>query len=1672
MDIYDIVRLSGTDNEDLDGKSAFVTRVRISTSDTYDLFFPGDDHTDPAFLTYNELVPEKGNVKNVIISETHKNPYKTLSETLNLAKDSLLVGVHKSDPKKTDPLKVIRFTDDTIVVTRTNDPTEEVIEIPLQNGIAVGSIYGFLQPAIVHDDDETEPEVSPEKQAFIERMNEIPELKVIYTKTPVIKERTEIPVIGGTHDINRLTGQLVSAIRAIDTTDKTDNTRIQSLIKDTTLYNGTERIIINQDEPIMLRAKMPIPPWVLPVDGSRSSGINVASSKKPDHAVDENDINRKMPFHLFNRITGSGLRIPPAKGSDLQEIKSRTEVIVGLDTAIPTDKLFQNNPHAYTGEIYKKRILLPIMLNHSSKTPVKASFRDPDYYKPTSVLVLPHNTYSPDSGDLIHKLHETPWLSDPVINPDEIVGSSVPLTNTIIRTPYSLSRDEFASDTHMLASVSPTIEAILSLPMRYASLEEIGSKGVAYGYNKHGILTHDERVIASAYLKIASERLVTQLASKDATVPIYSVSPKGLYKELKDLHTLYPNTLGIIGNEEALDRVIQTENDFGKVLMGMLGADEYTSMDTQIRDILKSSEGNRTRIREQMAEIQGRLRELEDTLRTLPKIAKHYGSRKEVEKAKGTIPLWDEHLDDDPDKNLYYSDRFRKIVGKVLNDMQISGELDEIVRNNTSKEQGQGGDASTATAAAAAASLVGEDASKEEKWNTEDIIRKIPSKRLEDAVREDLNRYNLTIGESARLTGDRFETIVQRVILGGRPVKNGDIALITRHLRTAAYKWDDKNAKWIALRDDEPIFAGNDPSPNPNPTKIFTQTLHLNKEYRQLSKTKDDLEMIAKRPDMMADPDKLAASLDSLIDSVSERANTRIAYLQRNRVIDEIPFLYDRSKYVSQRYSYEQESIPEDGEPPSRITRSEMKKARLHAVLETDMDLDLFEAGYGAMGEDLKKSKKGERFASVGEIRSTDPILKMTNERNGPATFISEVSGRDRIVRVYLSAIGFMETLLRTPLTQQEIIMCVKDVGSILHVKSTSRDAIQRGITMYCAIVCTRMNSRVLIPKTDGETPPPTQDTLPSYRVPFLQSEPNGLLTFIVKVLNKVAKKSVEGRSTTTFSVILKNIGKVGLTTSREESENNKAITRFRDILSRISKTTPSLITRVLQVRSTKIEQSDTEKGLRISNKWESVPIVHNPHPESGIVQTSRHLLKDTELLRKDAQGEPYPANSGLSLPIFTPELKTVLEEIHNTYSEKLQELLYSRYDKSLALNQSLVITSPSPAFIGVLRERILTTPLSEAEAPKTSYVTPDSIIPIPGESEGVNKRAKELLGTLIQEVLQDGDIGIIGRGSTRPLDVMNEELRSPEDLNGALKSGLIAYNDAVIIATEQYIRTLQSIEEPVSCEQNLYNKEYKNYPSQSRQVPVYTCREIVKGLMSGVSPLMIEYSKSTIKSGGSRNTVLTGSQTYFARITDIVSILDEIRVRNVDRIKDLQGIAVRIREELSNTHDTISNDLFMDIMYKSLNEGSDKEEMLLSIELYITILAHTSDIFSRTRATSLVHTDVNDTILDEELNYDRERERQRFIYQLDDLDDERRDLAKASRALGVDLAGTIARDPRKFNAEYYEMVNSLVATQEMQDSAPEIAGRYGDQQDLAWDRDAMDGAFEGVEQIEGLDYD
>lgn len=1648
MELYDIVTLIAPGDDDLDGKNAFITRVKASASDSYDLFMPASEDSGPRFLQYNDSKPEKGDVQGVITDDSLKNPYKTLTETLQIEGGSLLVGTLRNTPTQTHPLKVIRITDNALVVFRTDDITETPIELPLENGIGIGSVYGFLQPAL--DPDDTEPVVHPDKQAFLDKLSGAKDITVVYTKTPVIPEIIEKQVVGGTNDLSRLTGQIVGAIQALDSNSKIDNTRIHSLIEDTTINVGDGRAIRNQYAPIMIRANMALPPWIIMVDESRPDGI-VSDLPTAERIIDENEVNRRVEYHIYNRESGAGLQLPMASGTGNQEVTERMEVIFPQEDAIEISKDFGKNTHAITSAFPRKRVLLPAVENIASKNPLASAFRIADQFRARTAVILPPLHYAPSSAPIITRLSEKPWMSENIIDPDAIGELESPPTD-IINSPSLLPREITGSKDGILAYVSPTIDAMLRLPMSLGSMGEIGRRGAAYGFNYSHLFTHEERDVLSRYLTKSSEIVINRLREKDVTVPIYSVSPKGLYRDLTNLTTLYPEIIGFIRKEEAFNRISQADADFGAVLLGMLGTDEYTIMRDKMSAIIDKSEGERTRIREKMAEIQEQLREMETSLRTLPMIAKHYGSRKEVEKAKGTTPLWDEQLDNDPDRHIYYSDRFRKIVGKILNEMQASGDIDIRPKKDDDKIDA------------------------DDICDPNEFVKQIPHERLREAVEEDLDRYNLSVGESERITKERYAVIVNRIMLGGRPVQNDDVALITRHLRTSAYKWDAKNKRWNPIKDDEAIFAGNDIQPKANATRIFTQTLHLNKEYRQLSKMKDDLEMIARRPHMSLDPERLNHSLDTMVDRVSAIANKRIAFLRKNRVIDEIPFVHDRIKFLIERYS--QEPIPEDGEDNGRITYADLRRAKMVATLETDTDLDLFEAGYGSM--DTTTSAPTERFASSGSIVETDPLMKLVERRDGPAGFVSEVSGIDKLVRVFLISISYLEKLLSTPLSNEEIIMCAKEAKQILTMKANNKEAIQRGIAMYCAVLCTRTHTPVILPKAEGVTPPPASHILPSYRVPFRESESDGLLPFIVHVLTRSARTKTDAPSTTTFLVILKTIAKTGLIRTREDPEGKKAINILRDKISRIANNSPSIIARVIRMRSKVIKLDDTESGLRIAKRWEYLPITHNPNVHSPLIQVARALLKDSRILLRDPNGVPYPNNASLPMPVTEASLFKTLSDIHTTPAEQLLEILFRPRDETKRQAKTLTLITYAPTFIGVLRERIPTTPLVAAEVPTTHDVTPDTLPVIREKPRLDQTKITTSLSKLVDEIYREGELGHSSSKST--MESLLTDLRSPDDRNGALRSGMIAYHDALILALEQYLRIINSTEEPIPCEQKLYPSKYKLYQTGSRELPIYTIHEIASSLLKGINPLSIQYSKGTYgEKGGTRNTVLTGNNTYFSRIIEIVGILRDLGTRDLLMINGISKMVTKIRRALSLTEERIDRARVLQIIYTILDnqeagkEGEEDDDLNIRIiELYITLIGHPSGVFKRTMDTSLVHSDVDDRILDEELNYDREKERQRFIYQLEALDPERRALARASRALGIDLAGKVARDPRKLNPEYYKIVNDLVATQEMADAPVEgerLPG-YGDADDVAFELEAVEGAPDEVAQIGDLDYD
>jgi hypothetical protein len=252
---------------------------------------------------------------------------------------------------------------------------------------------------------------------------------------------------------------------------------------------------------------------------------------------------------------------------------------------------------------------------------------------------------------------------------------------------------------------------------------------------------------------------------------------------------------------------------------------------------------------------------------------------------------------------------------------------------------------------------------------------------------------------------------------------------------------------------------------------------------------------------------------------------------------------------------------------------------------------------------------------------------------------------------------------------------------------------------------------------------------------------------------------------------------------------------------------------------------------------------------------------------------------------------------------------------------------------------------------------------------------------------------------------------------------------------------------------------------------------------MKDVNPIKIEYSRAEYPDkGGSSNTVLTGRTSYYENVKRLHSLLEEYGLQSPERnqimltmVREIQATVLEMPPRVSPEY---ANTAIGRILEKYVSDR-DPNQFSASV-YYVTLMGHSSRLVYEIRQTSSEYTDVNDALIDEELNHDRERERQRFIYQLEGLDPERRKLARSARALGLDLAGRVARDPRKFNAEYYEQQLEMVAEQQIeQQYAPGTtmgegvrSSAYGDQMDVLDERDAVREAPTETEQIEDLDYD
>jgi hypothetical protein len=1721
----------------------------------------GDYDTPSRIIRFRKNDPTS-DVDNIIVEDDKRNTFDTIGETLGLEQGTILAGHLRENPGVTHPLRVVRVNDSEIYVSRLDDSTEKVFRIPLEEGISPSSEYAFLRPAILEDDGESKTddriktEIEQAKENFIATLKNTAGVKVIYTEMPTIIEREESIRPGGSRDVERIAGQVVSAISALDTRGTLDHgadgSRIRDILLKNTLGMGSDgRTPIKGDEPILIRGKTSykLPEWVLPIsikqkkdDDTGAFSLNTEDFIKnvPDMARD----NRSQPYSFYYKTATSALRIPPDQTDkrgegDVLPITSPTLVVFTEQPTIELDELTLRNKKMVgkfpPTEMDMRRILTP-----EDRTLTGGVLKEGDKISVKTGLTIPNQGYVPPDAPLELRLRsELPWrvrsgsnisVGDAMIsstyNPVVLSKKALLLPNGIIKS---------AKDT--LSFLSPTLTTLIKAlpPIRIGSLRTIGNIGASYGWYDTNKMSDIERVLVSIYLEKVNgliKNYVNSLPKEPGfTFPI----PDAIFKGNEGLRSMYPNTIGIIGEREAFDRIMSTYGDYGRLLLYVLGTNEHRDIQRVIEAVIKESEGRRIEIRNQMAIVQEQLRELDSRLKSLPAIAKHYGSRKEIEQAnllareQKIRPLWDPSLDNDVHAVLYNGERLNKVIGSVLAELQERGELD--LRPSVTRAPGDEMDEI----------VCDED---------ETIASRIPPEILVNAVREDLIKYNATLPTKSQIPDEKFEIIVKRIIQGGRPVETGDIALITRHLRTAAYRWNDDMHRWVPVKETDEMFQSDDIDPaKTKAAKVFTKTLALNKEYRVLSKTRDDLELLSTRPDMMMSPEMYKGVIDDMLEKITELSDKRTAIIGANRILDEYPFVHDvipnlvpRFVVATEMIGKREEDMGVEGLPAA--TREDFRKALVTDKLVVDSELELFMAGYKGYMEQKDAIKEigmdsataGLRASSIGDIPIgvDDPAMADIMGRRGGVSYITEASGENKKRRIYLGAIGFMETLFGIQLTQDEIVGCYTDYASVIPSGLSSAGAIiLKGIAMYCLMIMTRVGTEIHLPKSEGVTPPASNQYLPSYAGMPLLGENDikkaKFIEYVINVLQKTTEKSLKDtKATTVYIVVLTNLkktellGKIRDGKDKEERRNEKdPVMILAETIKKCYSISPTGIIRVLQTdesygiyKKTKMAGRVEIKGgesaivLRTIGEWEKLPITHMPHPNSLLMKKATEVLREQKILFRDAYGVPYPQNASLGSYIKTPELPNNLENMKHAGAERLSEIMYKRdplyksfskrrrgvggVEEGIERDETTVLLTPTPKFISVRRERVEGGRLMGAEVPamETLEALAPSKLPSPGGEEAKGEKLnEEKIRELFKDILAENEVELLERDDIEGVERFLRVIKVIEDFNGTTRGNLIAFHDAMMMALEQIRRRYKGEREPTPIEANIIgSKEYSGYKFNIDSVPIYTARRLVKRVLKGIEPMKIEYSKEDYpEKGGTTNTILTGKNSYFENVKILNRLLREYGLRTLETTETMIKLIREIGELLQNYPPRVSVERatgeIAGIMKKYYMNVGEKTEFL-SVNIYVAILSHRmrngDSIVEIIRNTSGEYTDVNEEIIDEELNHDRERERQRFIYQLEGLDPERRKLVRSVRALGLDLAGKVAQDPRKFNSEYYELQLEMITEQQIEERydptktmGVEVrTGVYGDGEDIMNERDAEGGAAIEMEKIEDLDYD
>jgi hypothetical protein len=1732
---YDIVEMK-SNNEGLDGRLAYITKIPLKQGGGKEflLWYPGDpDNSGQSsrLVTYR-IGSQESDVTRIILQNRPDDA--SIQRAIQAEIGRYIIGVPTTDYLERHVLRVIRVEPGAIYCVRQGDLAEKVIRIPLgDEGIGDTSPYVFLMPAETREANETDKIVtrsSDIRDAEINRLRESENVTILREDLPEYIVREETIRTGGTRDTERLRGQIVAAVGAIGRGSSTEHSYTSERIKDLILRETREDFggrveIFNVNDPVLLRIPSNnFPEWTIPIDGSRKEEVIHVTKEEvspghykyigipPPEATPESKKYklRENITHLRRQLTllhGSGEKVTKPTPYILTE---GADIFVGNSKhASPEKATFLEGKYP----VLRTATQGTCIMKGGEKNTEPIEIISPDYIKSVGTLILPLRYYLPESTPLVEgvriwtrSLPSTKLLSK-AVSPSGL--ATIENANDLLDIPNILNWT-LTSDIKTLKDVVsfPLHNVIKTLdPVIAGGRDETSARLETFGFTHH-VITHQElrllsNICENTFIKTTQQR--SEIVSDES--PLRIPRPDALFKDRSDLRAAYPQTMGLIGPWEAFHRITSTPGDYGSLLYNISSINEYGRIKDLLISKARESEGKRSHIRAKMASIQDELNELDGQLKTLDNIAKHYESRKDVDKdnkaaQKGKIILWDESRDTDVMKHLYNGERLRKITGALLTKKQKEGTLpidtteDDILRTDSGTNDicPQG------------------NVHKYGGIDEEEIIK---------AVREDINAYNMSIPRESRMSDERVEEIIQRVFLGGRPVSDGDVALITRHLRTAAYTWNDTRKKWSVIKGEILKSQGGDitienirktgkasvaaeesaaaaAKVSKSTLSTYSKTLELNRQYRALSKTKDDLELASNIPGMQLNGDDMDEALTILFERGRPIYEKRRGCVQNNRILDEAPFIYDMLNVMLRRRVDFQDDEDSEEQRHTMATIADLRNAKLSESLVIDEDQAMYERGFGAY-DDIEKTSM-EQIPKAGFIPDesliTDPRIIEASDRNKKGTdairFIKRVkTEKDKLRRYCLLGMGMIESILGQELLADEVAAMVSEVNVIVDMiyvpKSGSKkaEAIVSGAVFCMLLLMTRSSSEIHLKTIDGNIPPPARHTVPSYFYhPVKSGDDERMATYLYGILHKIS--SIRSGANEDLPEFILSKSKI----FKEHKKNDVGLQLFSKLASQLARSSPAIVDRSFKAQREinlprTIGEIMTNRALRRIGLWESLPVGYRPSPGGKLMIDGKRVLLEETPLNTDPFGVPIRENAAIRSPIQNPSLRDALLKLKRERAEALSKTLYT-IDKTIdEYISNTILNAPAYNFIGIPRKRIDEVGLHTSEGElMISKSTPITLPNILSTDTFIFKDVSDTqfdseLDTYVKEICEEA----FGINNKQVMETLlqfgnGSATLDSQDANGSMRAELIAVHDAILMAIEEIIINV------ATPRRQRYTQVFNKGGSySSTSAPIYGIYNRVKPLMKGIDPKKIEST--------GRLAVLTGKNSYYARVDTVrIHLSETCNINTEEYACEFRNMIRNIKVTIQAQPDRIPRHTMiltiLKLIHAYLFNTTDNHNKEVSAKAYLKLLSHRyrsgkSGVINELMKMAADYTDVTPSMISEEANKDREMERQSFIYRLDGLDQEQKKISKALQSLGLTLEGRVAADPTRFNAEYYEQQTDIVGEREIRmreegedtdlDQVDRTPG-FGDQVDADNLHHAAMEATTEVDQIEGIDYD